>query len=42
LVVFIVIAAFMLFINLGIAFWLGDILGKTYFGFLVIAGFMVP
>jgi hypothetical protein len=39
LVVFIVIAAFMLFINLGIAFWLGDILGKTYFGFLVIAGF---
>jgi len=39
LVVFIVIAIFTLFINLGIAFWLGDILGKIYFGFLVVAGF---
>jgi len=39
LFVFIVIAVFMLFINLGLAFWLGDILGKIYFGFLVVAGF---
>ncbi|HBH84798.1 MAG: hypothetical protein A2X04_00420 [Bacteroidetes bacterium GWF2_41_9] len=39
LVVFIVVAVFTLFINLGIAFWLGDILGKIYFGFLVVAGF---
>jgi hypothetical protein len=39
LFVFIVIAVFVLFINLGIAFWLGDILGKIYFGFLVVSGF---
>jgi len=40
-VVFIIIAVIMLFLNLGIAFWLGDILGKTYFGFFVVAGFYV-
>lgn len=39
LFVFIVITVFVLFINLGIAFWLGDILGKIYFGFMVVAGF---
>jgi hypothetical protein len=38
-VVFVLIASFMLFINLGLAFWLGEILGKTYFGFFVVAGF---
>ena len=35
LFVFIVITVFVLFINLGIAFWLGDILGKIYFGFQI-------
>jgi len=30
---------FLLFINLGLAFWLGDLLGKVYFGFLLVAGF---
>jgi hypothetical protein len=30
---------FLLFINLGLAFWLGDVLGKVYFGFLLVAGF---
>jgi len=39
LFVFIVLAVFILFINLGLAFMLGDILGKTYFGFLVVGGF---
>lgn len=39
LVVFVIITVFMLFINLGIAFWIGDILGKIYYGFLIIAGF---
>lgn len=29
----------MLFLNLGIAFWLGEILGEFYFGFLVVAAF---
>jgi hypothetical protein len=40
-VVFVLIASFLLFLNLGIAFWLGEILGKTYFGFFVVAGFYV-
>jgi len=39
LFVFIVVVAFILFTNLGIAFWIGDMLGKIYFGFLVVAGF---
>lgn len=38
-VVFILIASFMLFLNLGLAFWLGEILGKTFYGFFVVAGF---
>jgi hypothetical protein len=35
------VMSFFLFLNLGIAFWLGDILGKTAFGFLVVAGFYI-
>jgi len=38
-VVLILIASFMLFLNLGLAFWLGDILGKTFYGLLIVAGF---
>jgi hypothetical protein len=38
-VVFVLIASFMLFFNLGLAFWLGQILGKTCFGFFVVAAF---
>jgi hypothetical protein len=37
----VIIATFMLFINLGIAFWLGEILGKIYYGFFLVAGFYV-
>jgi hypothetical protein len=40
-VVFILAASFMIFLNLGLAFYIGDILGKTYFGFFVIAAFYV-
>ena len=40
-VVFVLIASFLLFLNLGIAFWLGGILGKICFGFFVVAGFYV-
>jgi hypothetical protein len=29
----------MLFLNLGLGFWLGEILGKIYFGFFVVAAF---
>jgi hypothetical protein len=38
-VVLIVILLFVLFSGLGLAFWLGDILGKTYLGLLVVAAF---
>jgi len=40
-VVVIFIASFMLFLNLGLALWLGDILGKIFYGFFVVAGFYV-
>jgi fatty acid desaturase len=40
-VVFVLFASFMIFFNLGLAFWLGEILGKTFFGFFVVAGFYV-
>jgi hypothetical protein len=38
-VVFVLIASFLLFFNLGLAFWLGEILGKICFGFFVVATF---
>lgn len=38
-VVLVLITVFMLFFNLGLAFWLGEILGKTFYGFFVIAAF---
>jgi fatty acid desaturase len=38
-VVFILIMVFVLFLNLGLAFWLGEIIGKTYYGFFIVAGF---
>jgi hypothetical protein len=40
-VVFILAASFMLFLNLGIALWLGDILGKMFYGFFVVAAFYI-
>ena len=40
-VVFIMIASFILFLNLGIALWLGDLLGKLFYGFFVVAAFYV-
>lgn len=33
------IAFSLLFFNLGLAFWLSDLLGKVYLGFLVVGGF---
>jgi hypothetical protein len=38
-VVLVLVAVFMLFLNLGIAFWLGEILGSTFYGFFVVAAF---
>lgn len=38
-VVLVFVSCFVLFLNLGIALWLGEILGKLFYGFLIIAGF---
>ncbi|MGM0407796.1 MAG: hypothetical protein ACQERU_07415 [Bacteroidota bacterium] len=38
-VVFVIISIFLLFCNLGVVFWLGEILGKIYLGFFVVAAF---
>jgi len=38
-VVVVLVAVFMLFLNLGLAFWLGEILGRTFYGFFVVAAF---
>ena len=39
MVVTIVVALFTLSINIGIALWLGELLGKVYYGFFIVAGF---
>lgn len=40
-IVLVFFLSFVLFVNLGIAFWLGEILGKTFYGFLIVAGFYI-
>lgn len=30
---------FFLILNIGVALWIGDLLGKSYYGFFIIAGF---
>jgi len=40
-VALVLVASFLLFLNLGIAFWLGELLGKIFLGFFVVAGFYV-
>jgi len=35
--VFIAIMSFVLFINIGLALWLGDILGEVFYGFIAVA-----
>lgn len=39
--VFVLSASFILFLNLGLALWLGDILGKLFYGFFLVAAFYV-
>jgi hypothetical protein len=39
LVLSVIIGCFLFFINVGAALWLGDVLGKSYYGFFVVAGF---
>jgi hypothetical protein len=38
-IVLILVGTFMLFLNIGIALWLGEILGSSFYGFFVVAGF---
>ncbi len=40
-IVFVLIVSFLLFLSLGLAFWIGEILGKVCYGFFVIAAFYV-
>ncbi len=39
LVVLIFAVLFFLILNIGVALWLGDLLGKSYYGFFVVSGF---
>lgn len=39
-IVFLVTASFLLLANLGLAFWLGEMLGKVYLGFFIVAGLL--
>ena len=38
-IVVLVLSIFIVMINIAIALWLGDILGKSYYGFFCVAGF---
>ena len=38
-IVFVVIASFLLLLNFGLAYWLGEMLGKVFLGFFIVAGF---
>jgi hypothetical protein len=40
-VVIVLLITFLLFFNIGIALWLGDILGKPFYGFFAVAGFYI-
>lgn len=37
--VFTVVALFTFIVNIGVALWLGELMGKSYYGFFLIAGF---
>src|SRR5688572_2187067 len=37
--VIVTISLFTLMVNVGIALWLGELLGKLYYGFFIVAGF---
>jgi hypothetical protein len=40
-IVILLTISFLLFLNLGLAFWLGEVLGKSYYGFFVVAAFYI-
>lgn len=38
-IVFVLLTSFLIFVNLGLALWLGHLLGSAYLGFFVVAAF---
>jgi hypothetical protein len=40
-IVIVFIATFLLFLNLGLALWLGEVMGKIFYGFFAVAAFYV-
>jgi hypothetical protein len=38
-IVFVVFVLFLFFLNFGLALWLGEVLGKIFYGFFVVAAF---
>ena len=38
LAILLAVVLFVLVLNIGVALWIGELLGKTYYGFFVVAG----
>ncbi len=38
-IILLIVILMLLILNIGIAFWLGDITGKTYYGFFIVSAF---
>ena len=38
LIIGIILLMFLLFINIGFALWIGSVMGKSYYGFIIVAG----
>jgi len=39
IIVIVLVLMFFMIVNIGVALWLGDIMGKNYMGFFIVAGF---
>ncbi|HKC69772.1 MAG TPA: hypothetical protein VKG26_16150 [Bacteroidia bacterium] len=39
LIIFAVVALFVFIVNIGLSLWVGEMLGKPYYGFFAVAGF---
>lgn len=39
LLTFLILALFVIMASFGVAYWLGDVLGRVYYGFLCVGGF---
>lgn len=39
IIVLVLIVLFFLILNIGVALWIGELMGKSYFGFFAVAGF---